>query len=182
MPVVIGGAAALLAVGYILYKRSKASAAAGSTTASTATPQNVDYSGQPCTDGNGNPGITDALGNCITSPGAALATGGGTGATSTTGTAGGTTTTGTTSTTGSTTTGSTASTTPPNVVGQTVSQAIATLQAAGWTVNNVIVQGQAGVRNAQVVPQAQAYSHPVVAVNVNNTGIGGNAIDLYVNP
>lgn len=73
---------------------------------------------------------------------------------------------------------------PPNVVGMTLSAATAAIQSAGWVVNSVALQGQAGQRFEQGVNPAQYASHTVVAATPHQAGKAGSyfakSVDLIV--
>jgi hypothetical protein len=74
--------------------------------------------------------------------------------------------------------------TPPAFTGLTLTQYMQALQSAGWTENNVILQGISGTRNASTVNPSQYGTHQVVAIVPHTTGVAGqyfaNSVDVYV--
>ena len=141
VPVVIFGGV-FIAVGGYLWWRSRSSSSSGSDSSTAgASPdvseEAVDYSGEPCTDSNGNAGMTDALGNCITTSGVGstgtTGTGGGDGGTGTGGTGTGTGGTGTGTGTGGGGTGGGTTTKPKapvNLAADNITSTSATLHWA----------------------------------------------------
>lgn len=65
--------------------------------------------------------------------------------------------------------------TPPNVVGQTVSQALAAITAAGYSVGWTQRTGATGVRTAQVVDPSAYPNNTVLAQSIT-----GNAVNLTI--
>lgn len=75
-------------------------------------------------------------------------------------------------------------TTPAGVVGLTVAVAVAQLQAGGWLLGNLYLEGIAGLREEQSVPIAQYLNDIVVGYTYHPTGQAGqyqaNSVDLIV--